>query len=176
MVDQSNLFRVGKIINTHGIRGELKVSVVTDFPEQRFQENSDLYLFDGLDFQEKLKVKKARPNKNNWIISFANLADINLVEKYKNFDLYAQGIDQLEVEEGQYLYQQLINLKVVDTNKGEIGKIVEIMEMPANDVWVVDQGSYGEILLPVIDQVIKNVDLDNRIVQVELLEGLIDEN
>lgn len=174
MVDKNNLFRVGQIINTHGIGGELKINLITDFPEQRFKIGNQLFLFNDSEFVDQLIIKTSRAYKNNWLISFENLLDINLVEKYKNFELYAEGLD-LDIDSGQYLYSQLIGLQVNDQQRGLIGEIVEILSMPANDVWVVN-GVFGEILLPVIDQVIKEVDLDNQKVEVELLEGLIDEN
>ena len=174
MVDQNNLYRVGIVINTHGIRGDLKIDSITDFPEQRFAVGNQLYLYKDSIFQTMLKIKSSRLHKGHWLISFENLADINLVEKYKGCQLYAQG-DDLQVNDGEYLHSQLIDLKVIDQERGEIGKITEILSMPANDVWVVN-GVFGEVLLPVIDQVIKNVDLDNQTVEVELLEGLINEN
>ena len=80
--------------------------------------------------------------------------------------------DQAELAEGEYYYHQIIGLKVVTTEGRELGKIKEILAPGANDVWVVQRPKQSDLLLPVIDDVVKQVDLDGGYVEVELLEGL----
>lgn len=172
-----DLFTVGKIINTHGIHGEVKVSVETDFPEQRFVVNNKLYLAkeDRLNPIE-VEINSVRKHKGFFLLSFKNLLDINLVEKYKNYYLYITQDEQHELSDGQYYYRQIIGLKVIDENEHYLGTIKEIMSPGANDVWIVEKPNKAELLLPVIDDVIKSVDLDKQEVHIEMMDGLDDED
>ena len=106
-------------------------------------------------------------------MSWKGLEDINAVEKFKGYDLKISQAQQAELEEGSYYYHQIIGLKVVTLEGAEVGTISEILAPGANDVWVVKQGQ-KEILLPVIDDVIKKVDLAKGEVIIDLLEGLAD--
>lgn len=101
--------------------------------------------------------------------------DINAVEKYKGWVLKISADQQLELEEGEYYYHEIIGCRVVTEEGEELGTISEILSPGANDVWVVDRpkGSGKQLLLPVIDDVLVNVDTKEKIVTVHLMEGLI---
>ncbi|GEO46732.1 ribosome maturation factor RimM [Companilactobacillus kimchii] len=167
------LYRVGTIVNTHGIKGELKVVPITDFPEDRFKTGSKL-VFKKNNSSEEFTVESARKHKNFILLKLKGYDNINDVEKYVKSELFASGELTSELNEGEFLYKQIIGLQVVDKDLGEIGKITEIMELGPNDVWVVKGTKYKEVLLPYIEDVIKNVDLDKQIVEVEIPDGLID--
>ncbi|MFC6201668.1 ribosome maturation factor RimM [Lactiplantibacillus nangangensis] len=171
-------FRVGTLVNTHGIRGEVKVVVITDFPEKRFVKGEKLILFKNVDDTTggiPLTIEKAREQKGLFFLTFKGLDNINDVEKYKGWTLKVAAEALQDLPAGEYYYHQIIGLKVVTTEGETIGKIKEIMSPGANDVWVVqrDHGQ-ADVLLPKIPQVIKKVDLDAGTVTIELMEGLID--
>ena len=144
---------------------------MTDFPELRYKKGKQLYIVT----KEKniaVTIKSAKVQKNMYMIVFNGLEDINLVEKYKGFDLVVSEDEQQGLEKDEYYYREIIGL-TVETIEGEtLGTIKEIMSPGANDVWVVNRKGQDDLLLPVIDDVIKKVDLENQKVTIELMEGL----
>ena len=164
-------YNVGKIVNTHGIRGEVRVMATTDFIKERFAPEKKLYLQTAGEPLE-LTVEKARQHKGFVLVKFVGYDNINDVEKFRDHELLVSGEDQQPLEDGQYYYRQIIGLTVKTVDGEELGKIKEIMSPGANDVWVVDRSGKDELLLPVIDDVVKKVDLANQQVIVELMEGL----
>lgn len=168
-------YTVGTIVNTHGIKGEVRVVAITDFPESRFAVGATLYAFQkGQTQPVKLTVASERPHKNFYLLSFEGKPSINDVEIYKQSTLKVTD-DQLQndqLQPGEYYYHQIVGLNVVTEDGDELGTIKEILSPGANDVWVVDRPGKDDLLLPKIDQVIKDVDLDRHQVTVELMEGL----
>ncbi|MDY8143735.1 ribosome maturation factor RimM [Lactiplantibacillus plantarum] len=171
-------YRVGTLVNTHGIRGEVKVVVVTDFPEERFKVGQQLNLFKTPDETTggiTVKIAKAREQKGLYFLTFEGLDNINDVERYKGWTIKVPAEALHALPAGEYYYHQIVGLQVVTTADEPLGNIKEILSPGANDVWVVkrDHGQ-SDVLLPKIPQVIKDVDLDAGVVTVELMEGLID--
>lgn len=166
-----NYYHVGKVVNTHGIRGEVRVVPITDFVDERFQSGNELVIEKNHELIP-VTVEKARPHKGMELVKFTGLDNINDVEKFRDCFLSVAEDQQDDLEDGQYYYRQIIGLDVVTEEGRKLGKIKEIMSPGANDVWVVDREEKRDLLLPVIKDVIKKVDLDQHIVTVELLEGL----
>lgn len=165
-------YEVGRIINTHGIHGEVKVMVITDFVEERFAEGSQLSikLADGK--RQDVVVESARPQKQFLLVKFKGLDNINDVLAFHNCELEVAG-DQLKpLPKGQYYYHQIIGLDVETVDGEKLGTIKEIMPTGANDVWVVARPNQKDLLLPNIPDVVKKVNLDAHKVIVELMEGL----
>ena len=160
------LYTVGKIVNTHGIRGEVKVVATTDFVDQRFADGATLYLVKKDQAPVELTVEHARMHK------FKQFNNINEVQHFRDAELKVADQGQAELEEGQYYYHQIIGLTAETVDGRVLGKIKEILAPGANDVWVVDREQKTDLLLPVIDDVVKEVDLAGGKVIVELLEGL----
>lgn len=166
------LYTVGKIVNTHGIRGEVKVLATTDFVDQRFQDDATLYLVKKNQAPLELTVEHARVHKGMVLVKFKQFNNINEVQYFREAELKVADQDQDELEEGQYYYHQIIGLTVETGDGRKLGTIKEILAPGANDVWVVQRPNQRDLLLPVIDDVVKEVDLENNKVIVELLEGL----
>lgn len=164
-------YNVGKIVNTHGVRGEVRVLATTDFVDERFAAGNTLYLQEK-DAPLALEIEKARQHKGFILVKFVGYDNINDVEKFRDHELMVSADDQQPLEDGQYYYHQIIGLNVQTTAGRPLGKIKEILSPGANDVWVVERPKQKDLLLPVIDDVVKNVDLDNGLVEVELMEGL----
>ncbi|TLS37344.1 ribosome maturation factor RimM [Pseudalkalibacillus caeni] len=169
-------FNVGKIVNTHGVRGEVRVISRTDFPEERYAEGSELYLFQE-NKQEPvlLTVSSHRKHKQFDLLTFEGHPSINDVEQYKG-GLLKVSEDQLaDLEEGEFYYHDIMGLKVVTEEGEEIGKIKEILSPGANDVWVVQRSGGGkDVLIPYIESIVKDVDLQSETVTIHLMEGLIE--
>ncbi|MCM0598147.1 ribosome maturation factor RimM [Periweissella fabalis] len=165
-------YKVGTMVNTHGIRGEVRVIAITDFPEERFQKGKQLFI----DNNEKTPVTIAtvRNHKQFILVSFVDKQNINDIEKYKGMDLLVADADLDVLEDGEYYYKDIIGAKVITEDNVEVGKVKEIFETGANDVWVVTRLGKEDLLLPMIDDVIKNVDIENQLITIDLLEGLDD--
>lgn len=166
-----DFYNVGKIVNTHGIRGEVRVMPTTDFVDERFAKGQDLYL-KGAGDPLKLTVEAARQHKGFILVKFVGYDNINDVQAFRDHELMVSGADQEPLEDGQYYYHQIIGLAVKTVDGDELGKIKEILSPGANDVWVVQRAGKQDLLLPVIDDVVKDVDLAAGVVTVELMEGL----
>lgn len=170
------LYNVGKIVNTHGIRGELKILSQTDFPELRFEKGSSLVMVDPVGGQTvPVQVETAREHKGMFIVRFKGWDNINQVEKYKGWLLKVEESQLAELDEGEYYYHEIIGCTVVTREGSKLGVVAEILTPGANHVWVVNRPKGKPVLLPVIDDVIKDVDVNNKRITVELLEGLVDE-
>ncbi|EHJ52587.1 ribosome maturation factor RimM [Streptococcus macacae] len=171
-----NYFNVGKIVNTQGLQGEVRVLSVTDFADERFKKGAQLALFDKNDqFITNLEIDKHRRHKNFDIIRFKGLDHINAVEKYRDFTLKVAEENLTELAEGEFYYHEIIGLDVYE-NDELIGHVKEILQPGANDVWVVKRKGKRDLLLPYIPSAVLNVDVANNRVDVAVLEGLDDED
>lgn len=167
------LVTVGRIVNSHGIRGELKVVPETDFPE-RFDKGNALIIVDSQNKQTPVTVQTSRLHKNMFILQFDQFSNINDVEKFKGSLLKIEAKEQQPLEEGEYYYHEIIGCKVVTEEGEELGLVSEVLTPGANDVWVVSLPKGKQLLLPVIDDVILNVDIANKTIRIHLMEGLME--
>ncbi|NMO96472.1 ribosome maturation factor RimM [Paenibacillus lemnae] len=170
------LLTVGKIVNTHGIRGEMKVVPYSDFAEQRFAKNSPLYIVSSKGGAPiPVTVEASRLHKNMYIMKLKEVGGINEAEKYKEYLLKIDETLQEELPDNEYYFHEIIGCQVVtdDEPAQELGVIKEILTPGANDVWVVKTPKGKEILLPSIPDVILDVDKVNKVVRVHLMEGLL---
>ena len=169
----NNLLEVGKIANTHGLRGEVKVAVWMDYPEE-FEALETVYLKTRKETL-KLTVKNVRYQKNNLIVKFAEFNDINEVEQYKNCVLYADRDELGELPEGVHYIVDLIGLEVYNEEGEKLGVIADVINNGASDIYDVKREGKNNLLLPVIDEVVKEIDIEGGKVTVHVMEGLDDE-
>ncbi|MDY0396345.1 ribosome maturation factor RimM [Virgibacillus halophilus] len=155
-------YNIGKVVNTHGIRGEVKVLRITDFAE-RFNVGETIYLDDHQDDGQALIIDGHRLHKGFDLLHFKGLGNINDVEHLKGKYLKIAESQQTSLEEGEYYYHEIIGCEVYLRDKMEkIGVIKEVLSPGANDVWVVKRAAGKDILLPYIDDVIKAVDVAGK--------------
>lgn len=166
---------VGKIVNTQGLKGEVRVISQTDFPEQRYKKGAVLTLFQEKKAPVELIISSHRKHKNFDIVSFEGHPSINDVEKYRDGILKVTKDNLVELAENEFYYHEIIGLTVIDEEGKEIGKIKEILSPGANDVWVIQRTKKKDALIPYIESVVKHVDVEKGIVDVEIPEGLIDD-
>ena len=168
-----DLFRVGVIANTHGVRGEVKVFPTTDAPE-RFKKLKKVIL-DAKREKITLEIQSTRFFKNLVILKFKGIDNINDIEKYKGLDLYIERDNATPLNEGEYYIADLIDMDVIDEDGNELGVLYDVMQTGANDVFVVKLKDTGkELLLPNIPSCVLNVDLEARKITVHILDGLMD--
>jgi len=167
-------FHVGKIVNTHGIRGEVRVISITDFPESRFKKGAKLYLFlPGKKEGMELEVESWRRHKQFDLLSFKGYNSINEVEAFKGGVLKVPEEQLAKLPEGEYYFHEIIGCKVWTADGEEIGTVREILTPGANDVWVV-QSDKKVHYIPYIGEVVKSVDVKEKRVIIEPMEGLLD--
>lgn len=158
----------GKIVTTHGIRGEVKIMPYTDTPELLCEFDR---LFMGKNHTEII-IERSRVFKNMVIAKIEGIDTPEDAEKLRNKMLYMHR-DDLELDEDTYFIQDLIGMEVKDNENGFIyGKIIDVMQTGANDVYVI-QGD-REYLIPAIPDVVISTDIDNNIMLIKPLEGLFD--
>lgn len=166
---------VGKIVNTQGLKGEVRIISQTDFPELRYKKGSVLTLFQEKKEPIDLTIKTHRKHKNFDIVTFEDHFSINDVEKYRDGILKVAKDNLTDLAENEFYYHEIIGLTVIDEHDKELGKIKEILSPGANDVWVVQRPKKKDALIPYIDSVVQSIDLEQGIVRVEIPEGLIDD-
>ncbi|MGF7048703.1 16S rRNA processing protein RimM [Paenibacillus sp. DS2015] len=169
------LLTVGKLVNTHGIKGEIKVLSHTDFPEQRFAKGKRLLLIPTVGNSFWITIDSVRVHKEMYILKVEGFNNINEVEKYKGSVLKVSKDDVVELPENEYYFHEIIGCTVyTDEDQDKpLGVIKEILTPGANDVWVIKTSTGSDILIPVIDEVVLDVDVKNQKVKVHLMEGLL---
>jgi len=163
---------VGKIVNTHALQGEVRVISQSDFKEERFRKGSQLFI----DFNGELvpvRVKTHRVNKNFDLVKFDGLNHINDVEKYKGCELLVSSENLSELENNEFYFHEIIGCEVCTADGKLFGVVDDILQTGANDVWVIKRDGEKDVLIPYIDDVVKSIDIENKKVEIELLEGLV---
>ncbi len=160
---------IGKIINTKGIKGELKIYPITKSID-RFYDLEYVYLGESLD---KLKIKKVHDYNDLVYITFEGYEDINKVLKFKDQYIYVDDEDKLELEEGEYFVDDIIGLEVVDLSGKKLGKIIDVIENPANDLYVLEGLNKNLSYIPAVSEFIKDIDFEKKILTIDPIEGLI---
>ena len=166
--------KVGKIVNTHALKGEVKVISSTDFEEERFKKGTKLLITRGNQVVEEVEVESYRNHKNALLVKFIGIDTIEQAEKFKNLQLKIDSENVGELEENEFYFHEIIGCQVFDENNKLLGEIIEILTPGANDVWVIKSENGKEILIPYIEDVVKKVDIANKKVDIEVMEGLID--
>ncbi|WP_050614752.1 ribosome maturation factor RimM [Bacillus testis] len=167
-------FNVGKIVNTHGLKGEVRVISQTDFAEERYKVGNALFLFkEGQPKPLKLIITSHRKHKNFDLLSFEGYYNMDHVVQFKESMLKVPESYLGELDEDEYYFHEIIDCRVVTTAGEEIGTISEILTPGANDVWVVKGKRGKEILIPYIAEVVKDINVADKVITIEPMEGLL---
>ena len=154
-----DLIRVGVIINTFGVKGEVKI-----YPDIDYFDELERVFIEGKEY----KIEKLRDQKGIIIAKFEGIDDINQIEHLKNSEVMIALEDRPELPEGKHYVGDLLGLEVITEDGQVLGTLDNIYNTGANDIYEV-----GEILLPATDEVIKQIDMENKKIIVHLLKGLI---
>ncbi len=164
--------QVGVITSTHGVRGEVKVFPTTDDPN-RFKRLKEVILDAGKE-ELVLEIEGVKFFKQFVILKFKGYDNINDIEKYRQKSLYVTRKNAVRLKKDEYFVADLVGMKVVDEQNAEIGVLKQVMETGANDVYVIDMTDGRELLLPAIKQCVLSVDMENSVMTVHILDGLLD--
>ena len=167
-----DLLRVGVVSSTHGIRGEVKVFPTTDDPS-RFKQLKKVIL-DMKREQIELEIEGVKFFKNMVILKFKGYDNINDIQHFIKNDIIVKRSETAPLKKGEFFICDLIGLKVVTDEDEELGILDDVLQTGANDVYVVKTKNSKDILLPSIPQCILDRDLENGVIKVHLLKGLLD--
>ncbi len=160
---------IGQIVKPHGIRGEVSVKILTEFPE-RFDEMDAVYLGDAHSAR-LVGVESVRWHKEHVLIRFDSFADRTAAEKLRGQYLKVPRDSAVKLDDGVFYHYQLEGLAVVTDTGEPLGKLSYVLETGANDVYVIATPD-GELLLPATHEVIRDINLAEKIVTVHLIPGL----
>ena len=168
---RNTTLQVGEIVNTHGLRGEVKIVPWLDVPED-FECLKTVYADIGGE-KKTFTVASVKYQKANIIVKFREVPDIDAAEKLKRTVLYVDRAQLGEPEEGYYICD-LLGIKVISDEGIELGKIVDVFSTGSNDVYTVEKKGCPAINIPALKSVIKEVNLSEKYILVQLPEGLLD--
>lgn len=165
---------LGEILRPHGVRGEVRMRVLTDFPE-RISTLEAVYVGRGPASPDvtRYRVKHMRMHQAYGLLKLDGVNDRNQAELLRDLFVMVPIEHAVPLEEGEFYLFQLIGLRVQTAAGETLGVLSDVIETGANDVYVVDSPTYGEILLPAIDDVIVHTDIAAGVMIVNLIEGLL---
>lgn len=167
----SDELQVGVITQTHGIRGEVKVFPTTD-DAARFKRLKEVILDTGRE-RQTLKIESVKFFKQFVILKFQGYDSINDIEKYKRSRLLVPREQAVKLKKDEYFVADMIGLKVMTDEDEEFGELRDVLATGANDVYVVVRTDGTEVLLPAIKECILAVDMEQRMMRVHIMDGLL---
>lgn len=163
---------IGQIVSTHGVKGELRVNPWCDSPE--FMKKFKTLYFDA-NGEKEAKVLACRPHGNVVIIKLEGTDTVEQAQKLRNKVLYMNRNDA-KIKKGDWFIQDLIGCTVYDTDNNDIsyGKITDVAQTGANDIWFIENNG-KEYIIPAIKDVVINVDVENDSIYIRPLKGIFDD-
>ena len=162
-MEKSRYIEAGKIVNTHGVRGEVKIQVWLDSPA--FMKKFKTVYID----EKPVMMLSARPQKDMLIAMLEGVNDVNAAMCLKNKTVYIDRKDA-KLPRGTFFMQDIMGASVIDEDGREVGKLTDIMETPASTIYVVKGET--EHLIPAVPEFILKTDADKGIIKVHLIEGM----
>lgn len=161
---------VGKIINTHGIKGNVKIYPYTDDPE-RFKDLDYLLIGDGF---KELKIADMFIQKGFVYVRFEGYEDINKILDFINSNVYIYDKDRVKLPEDRYFISDIVNMEVHDMEGKLIGKVTDVIENLANDLYQVQKPDGKIFYLPARKEFIKEINVKQKVIIIDPIEGLLD--
>ncbi len=162
---------IGKIVNTHGIRGEVKVIPLTD-NEQRFSELKAVLIDDG-NKMGTFNIETVKYFKGFVIIKFKEIQDMSSAEKLKERYIKVDRKNAVKLPKDSFFVCDLIDCRVEDMDGNELGILINIIKTGSNDVYIVKDEIGKEICIPALKSVVKEISIEEKLIKVILPEGLI---
>ncbi len=163
---------VGQLINTHGVKGELKATALTDDPN-RFRKLKWVYI-DKNGKLEKYDITGVKFFKQFVILKFNNVDTIEEAEKLKGLYMKIDRANAVKLPKDAFFITDILGMSVFDENDTLLGKLVDVIQTGSNDVYVVRNSGGNEILIPALKSVVKEVSLEDGRISVILPKGLLD--
>lgn len=167
----NNVIEIGKVVNTHALKGEIKIQPWCDSPEM-FNELEYIYIGEN-----EYEIERTRIHKNFVIAKLFDVDSIEVAETLKNSVITVERDELGELPEGVYYICDLLGCKVFEENGKYLGKVEDVIKTGSNDVYSLSDTKSGKpLLIPVIPDVVLSVDTEEKIIKVKLLKGLVEED
>lgn len=160
---------VGKLTRPHGIHGEIFLEILTDFPE-RLKPGGLVYTGDQYNPHV---IASLRSHKKGLIVAFNGYHDPETVGKLRNQFVFVQSKNIPPLPEGEYYHHELLGSRIMTPDDQVLGELIQILQTGANDVLVVQTPSKTEILIPYIDEIVRKIDLENGVILIDPIPGLL---
>jgi 16S rRNA processing protein RimM len=154
---------IGQLRRSHGLHGEIILDIVTDFPD-RITPGKTLFIGSS---HSEIIVKSVRPHDKFLLLGFEGIKSVDEVRRLTNQVLYVRKSETPKLPKGQYYFHEIIGLNVIDERGDTIGVIDEIITTGANKVYVIKRDNLPEILIPVIESVILEINLKEKYIKVK---------
>lgn len=163
-MDPEDLVAVGKVLKPHGVRGEARVQILTDFPE-RFENTPQVYLV-APDGKVELRAVEGARFHSGWVLlKLAGFDDPEAVSAHRDWVVSVPEDELVELEEDEYWHFELEGLEVRDETGAILGLLEEVLQTPGHDLYVV-RGPSGEILIPAVGEFVLSVNLETGVMVV----------
>ena len=159
---------IGKIVSAVGLKGEVKVYNYSDGTDI-YEDTPEVYVGDEL-----TEIEGVRYHKNMVILRLSGITDRDAAEKLRGKELYVTREDLAQLPEGQYYVRDVIGMEVVEENGTSLGRVSDVLQNTAQDLFEVERPGGKKLLIPNVDQFIKCIDADSGVVTVRLIEGMLD--
>ena len=169
-MDKLTHFKVGQIVNTQGLKGEVKVYTYTD-DINRFDELESFYL--GKDKENQFDVERVRYKGNMVIMKIKGIDSVESAEKLRNKFMYVSREESRELEEGEFFIADMIGIEVYTVENEFVGTLAEVLQYSANDVYVI-KNEEKEYLIPAMVKFVPTIDMENRKMIIDPIKGMID--
>ncbi|MCR3759338.1 ribosome maturation factor RimM [Clostridium felsineum] len=164
-----DFFSIGQIINTHGVRGELKIYPLTD----------DVNRFDALDSvyidNEVRKVISVKKQPNKLILKIEGIDTLDEAVKYKNKYIKVLREDAVELKEGQYFIKDIIGCKVFDENDNLLGEVYDVINTKNNDVYCIKRDGKQDLLVPALKEIVLKIEMENKKIIIKAVEKWLED-
>ena len=157
---------VGRVIGQRGVKGEVKVEVLTDFPD-RFESGRVVFIGG-----HPLTIETSHLYKGYFYLKFSTIGSAESAQQLRDKDIEIPVNQLHDLPEGEYYRFQVVGLKVEDIQGEPVGEIVDILPTGSNDVYIV-RGPQGEVLVPAIEDIVQSIDLENGLMVIQVIDGLL---
>ncbi len=162
--------KIGKILKTHGLRGQVSVLPLTDYVE-RFEEVGWVYI-EGI--KGKLYIKDVRYRPKDVLISFDGYNNITQVEQFKGQYLLIEEMQKRDLPRNTYYISDIIGLEAYTVDKRYLGKVVDILQAGSNEVYIIKDKDKKEIMIPAVREFIPEISLEEGKIIINPIEGMIE--
>ena len=171
MKEKLTHFRIGQIVNTQGLKGEVRVYPYVD-DINRFDDLESFYL--NKNFNEEFEVERVRYKGNMVIMKIKNVDRVEDAEKLRNKFMYVSREDSRELEEGEFFIADMIGMDVYTLDNNHIGTLKDVLQYAANDVYVIKSNDGKEFLIPAITKFVPTIDINERKMIIDPIKGMLD--
>ena len=169
------LVAIARLTRTRGLRGELVAEILTDFPE-RFEETGTVFAVKSNGERAELKLEKHWFQKDRVVLKFAGIDSIEAAQEFINSEICIPESEAVELEEDEFFDWELIGCKVETIEGEQIGTVREVMRTGGTEILVVDSAAdeKKDFLIPFANDICVETDVENKLIRVDLPEGLLE--